>query len=764
MDPISVTGTIIAVLQITSSLISICYDYRTGVKGATREAVQITEELTSLRNILESLLQVVEKSQSSEGKDGSRLATFELLAKDGGLLMNCKTELERLKSKLEPETGWRKMRNSLIWPLKEGEVRKALDGLERLKGTMVLALSTDQADGVQDLTGMVLRLADDQQHQKIYEWLAAPDSFANHIANRKKCQPNSGTWLLTSKSYESWLNEQKSFIWLYGIPGSGKSVLCSTVIEQLLQHCKQIPQSAIAYFYFDFSNTGKRDAVSLLQSVITQLLAACVEIPQTLLDLYQVGKGIKPAEYQDLITTLHNMIPMFYRAYLVFDALDESTNCDEVTQLIQTIQSWEISNLHLIVTSRQLPEIEEALSLLVTHKICVHDSKLNKDIALYVADKLQNDKILAKWPPEIRSQIQKKLLTEDGGILDETYDRLLLGIDEIHQSEAMKVLQALTVSRDPLTLEEIVEILAVNLEATPPRFESDSRLLDPRDILSMCSSLVTTSFAEQWDEGIISPLRLAHASVADYLMSPGSSGLSQFHFTRNAARQFLAQTCLVYLLKPEFSKGDDGFHRDGFKNFPFLSHAASFWPFYLQKEQSDSEDHLTPRTKEILHMFFSTSKLPKGGNFATWVRMLIRTSPATYVQNTHPLYYAASFGLLEVVRIILDTESGVDINARGGRAYATALHVSVYREHIDVARLLLQRGADPNIPNNIGESPMYWAVRKRNRAMKNLLVEYGAPGKVMEEADWRTAVSSRLQVSGVEKVNRNFGPQAFRRL
>ena len=150
--------------------------------------------------------------------------------------------------------------------------------------------------------------------------------------------------------------------------------------------------------------------------MITQLLATCEEIPQPLLDLYQAGKGIKPAEYQDLITTLHNMIPMFHRAYLAFDALDESTNCEEVTQLIQTIRSWEVSNLNLIVTSRQLPEIEEALSHLVTHKICVHDSKLNEDIALYVADKLQNDKILAKWPPEIRSQIQNKLLTEDGGM------------------------------------------------------------------------------------------------------------------------------------------------------------------------------------------------------------------------------------------------------------------------------------------------------------------------------------------------------------
>lgn len=145
MDPLSITGTIIAVLQITSSVISICYDYRAGVESASREVIQITNELNSLREVLESLLRVVEKSQSNNSKDGSRPTAFEALTKEGGPLMTCKTELERLKSKLEPEKGWRKMRSRLVWPLKEGEVRRTLDGLERLKGTMGLALSADQA-------------------------------------------------------------------------------------------------------------------------------------------------------------------------------------------------------------------------------------------------------------------------------------------------------------------------------------------------------------------------------------------------------------------------------------------------------------------------------------------------------------------------------------------------------------------------------------------------------------------------------------------
>jgi hypothetical protein len=139
MDPLSITGTLIAVVQITTSLISICYDYRSGVNSSSREVLQITESLNSLKDVLESILRLIETTKVGE------LSTVELLAKDGGTLQSCQTELERLRAKLEPEKGWRKLRNSLIWPLKEGEMRRALEALERWKSTMQLALSADQA-------------------------------------------------------------------------------------------------------------------------------------------------------------------------------------------------------------------------------------------------------------------------------------------------------------------------------------------------------------------------------------------------------------------------------------------------------------------------------------------------------------------------------------------------------------------------------------------------------------------------------------------
>ena len=66
-------GTVIAVIQLTSSVISICYDYRQGVKSASRDAILITDGLNSLKDVLESLLRLIENSSD---KDENRLVSL----------------------------------------------------------------------------------------------------------------------------------------------------------------------------------------------------------------------------------------------------------------------------------------------------------------------------------------------------------------------------------------------------------------------------------------------------------------------------------------------------------------------------------------------------------------------------------------------------------------------------------------------------------------------------------------------------------------
>jgi hypothetical protein len=314
--------------------------------------------------------------------------------------------------------------------------------------------------------------------------------------------------------------------------------------------------------------------------------------------------------------------------------------------------------------------------------------------------------------------------------LDQTYDHILSQIDELHQQTVLKTLQALTATVESLTLEEIVEILAVNLDTDPPQFDPDSRLLDPRSILSMCSSLVTTVNTTRRsihsEQQKVTFLKLAHASVADYLTQPNLHGPSEFHFSKTPSRQFLAQCCLTYLMNSDFASGYQKHQRQLRIVYPFLNHAVNNWARYLAKEPGDPDDYLELRTIELLLAFFATWKTPSGGNFTFWVGMLIPEVPVEMIRKTQPLYYAASFGLTDIVQMILGSEKDIEINALGGRAHSTALHVATYRNHIDVAKILLDKGADPNLRNDMDEAPLYWAAVNGNQEMQELLVKYGS--------------------------------------
>jgi len=77
--------------------------------------------------------------------------------------------------------------------------------------------------------------------------------------------------------------------------------------------------------------------------------------------------------------------------------------------------------------------------------------------------------------------------------LDETYERILLEIDEEKQVYANRLFQCLAMSIRPLRAEELAEIFAVlpNAESTPD-FDASWRPEDPEAfILSACSTLVT---------------------------------------------------------------------------------------------------------------------------------------------------------------------------------------------------------------------------------------------------------------------------------
>jgi hypothetical protein len=78
----------------------------------------------------------------------------------------------------------------------------------------------------------------------------------------------------------------------------------------------------------------------------------------------------------------------------------------------------------------------------------------------------------------------------------------------------------------------------------------------------------------------------------------------------------------------------------------------------------------------------------------------------------------------EVVRALV--RAGGDVNARCGVTRATALHMAARRGRVEIARALLDSGAEVNTRNSKGDTPLQRAINCRKNGVSQLLLERGA--------------------------------------
>ena len=156
MDPLSAAASILAILQVTSKVVSICYDYRAAAKDSSWELPRVIEEVKSLRNVLETLEKLAHEMEGPGADARARLPTLQILCKprtgdEGGLLDMCFEELNRLRDKLTPPkwmgpTGSKRQAigQVLRWPLNKTDTIKMLETIGRFRDLLNLALTADQ--------------------------------------------------------------------------------------------------------------------------------------------------------------------------------------------------------------------------------------------------------------------------------------------------------------------------------------------------------------------------------------------------------------------------------------------------------------------------------------------------------------------------------------------------------------------------------------------------------------------------------------------
>lgn len=91
----------------------------------------------------------------------------------------------------------------------------------------------------------------------------------------------------------------------------------------------------------------------------------------------------------------------------------------------------------------------------------------------------------------------------------------------------------------------------------------------------------------------------------------------------------------------------------------------------------------------------------------------------------HAILEAARDGQLDNVKTLLEGNASL-IWVKEPETENTLLHLSVDNKHEELARLLLQKGANPDIANGTGWKPLATAARDRSLSLAELLLEHGA--------------------------------------
>jgi ankyrin repeat protein len=72
------------------------------------------------------------------------------------------------------------------------------------------------------------------------------------------------------------------------------------------------------------------------------------------------------------------------------------------------------------------------------------------------------------------------------------------------------------------------------------------------------------------------------------------------------------------------------------------------------------------------------------------------------IAQTEPLYYAASYDMGSVIRLLLKSEARENIDKQGGRRQSTPLYIACWRGNTNAAMLLVEAGANPFIIDSSG--------------------------------------------------------------
>ncbi|TVY46775.1 Vegetative incompatibility protein [Lachnellula occidentalis] len=450
-EVLGVAASVAGLISLADIVVGRGYKFLKAIKNAEKTVKSLVHEVNVLSGVLHGLsntIQLLEEDEGSAAFDPTTQVHY---------IEACYQTLLQIQSSFEaalpssPLSIGQKIR----WPLKQPETKELLADVQRHKSTMVLAMSSTEMstlfkvlarqdsiqDGIHDLKSHLEADRDkrkyitiDRERLKMLDFLTDVNAQTWQDSNIRLRQPGTGIWFTDGPKFKTWRSEANTKLWIYGIPGAGKTILVSSIIQELekmvdpqngirltLTPCHQLhkltPGLALAFFYCDYKDLNTQKPLAILGSLARQLMVQNEECFQYLTTFYQdhvtKDRQVRPSTPEELCDLIVKASAQFQNTMIVVDGLDEiSENRADITRFLRGLNDPSRS-IKTLFASR--PEVDIGYVLADSENISI--AAMGSDLRLYVGSEIE------------RRTRQRKLNIKDRDLKEHIMKTLVEGAD-----------------------------------------------------------------------------------------------------------------------------------------------------------------------------------------------------------------------------------------------------------------------------------------------------------------------------------------------
>jgi hypothetical protein len=258
----------------------------------------------------------------------------------------------------------------------------------------------------------------------ILNWLTPIDYGPQQTDYINRRQAGTGRWLLVSKEFNAWVDSNNKTLFCPGIPGAGKTIITSIVVEELSTLFRNDKKIGVAYLYCDFKRQQEQKADDLLASLLKQLARGRSSLPDGVKSLHDKHKDeqTRPS-LNEIATVLQSVAAMYSRVFIFVDALDE---CEESEQCRSTFLSQIFSlqantTANIFATSRPIQEIKKKFE---GRSLILEISARNEDVEKYLDNHIlglplldeKNQDVSKETKEEFKDKIKRNIIKSVNGM------------------------------------------------------------------------------------------------------------------------------------------------------------------------------------------------------------------------------------------------------------------------------------------------------------------------------------------------------------